>query len=525
MGGISSPPARTAHYEPSVDLPDLFREVELSGIFPDSKSFADASPRIPVRQVAARFADLRSAGPLTPARLRGFVRNFFEVPPPAASAALLAAPAGSMEAHIQTLWGALTRSPDRASGISTLIPLGRQYIVPGGRFREVYYWDSYFTALGLVQGGRLGLVSEVLENFQHLIMSFGHVPNGNRTYYLTRSQPPVYGEMLRLAERAGAPVGRHLAALEVEYGYWMEGADALPPVTAHRRVVRFQDGDVLNRHWDDRPEPRTESFREDVSLADTLPEASRAAFFTNVRAAAESGWDFSSRWMTDPRDLRSLETTGIVPVDLNAWLYQAELVIAHLREARGDVEGALRFEAAARRRRDAILRHCWDPAQQFFFDVRWATGHRLTDRPSLAAVVPLYFGIATPEQGRAVAARLGREFLKPGGFVTTLVHTGQQWDAPNGWAPLEWMAIQGVGCYGSQELADAARARWLRLVRRTYRSMGKLMEKYDVEDLSRPAGGGEYPSQDGFGWTNGVAQALAAQPAGSARCDQIFGRE
>ena len=137
----------------------------------------------------------------------------------------------------------------------------------------------------------------------------------------------------------------------------------------------------------------------------------------------------------------------------------------------------------------------------------------MTDRPTLAAAAPLYFGLATAEQGRAVAARFERDFLKPGGFVTTLIPTGQQWDAPNGWPPLEWLTMEGVRRYGRGDLADTARDRWLDLNRRTYRATGKMTEKYDVVDPSRRAGGGEYPTQDGFGWSNGVALALMRSPS------------
>jgi alpha,alpha-trehalase len=133
------------------------------------------------------------------------------------------------------------------------------------------------------------------------------------------------------------------------------------------------------------------------------------------------------------------------------------------------------------------------------------------DRPTLAASSPLYFRLATPEQGRAVAARLERDFLEPGGFVTTRIVSGQQWDAPNGWPPLQWLTIEGVRRYGRSELADSVRSRWLALNRRTYETTGKMTEKYDVVDPTRRAGGGEYPSQDGFGWTNGVGLALSAQ--------------
>jgi len=126
-------------------------------------------------------------------------------------------------------------------------------------------------------------------------------------------------------------------------------------------------------------------------------------------------------------------------------------------------------------------------------------------------MVPLYFGLASAEQGRAVSARLARDFLTPGGFVTTRIASGQQWDAPNGWPPLEWLAIQGARRYERPDVADSARARWLALNRRVFRATGKMTEKYDVMDLSRPAGGGEYPTQDGFGWTNGVALALSSE--------------
>jgi alpha,alpha-trehalase len=215
--------------------------------------------------------------------------------------------------------------------------------------------------------------------------------------------------------------------------------------------------------------------------------------------------------MRDPNDLRTLETTDLVPVDLNSLLYYEERLVAALRGFRrqgDDATVARRFTRAAEDRRRAVLGAAYDPDSGFFYDVRWASGWRVTDRPTLAAAAPLYFGLATPEQGRAVAARLERDFLKAGGFVTTLIASGQQWDAPNGWPPLEWLTIEGVRRYGRADLADTARARWLALNRATYRATGKMTEKYDVVDLSRRAGGGEYPTQDGFGWTNGVALAL-----------------
>ncbi len=509
-------PSPGSRYDPARDLGPLFQDVQLSGVFADSKTFVDARPLLAPADIAARYATARGAAGFS---LQAFVQQYFELPH-AAGGDFRTDTSQTMEQHIRALWPTLTRAPppDVATVRSSLIPLPQEYVVPGGRFREIYYWDSYFTMLGLVASGRTDLVRHMLDNFAYLIATVGHIPNGNRTYYLSRSQPPFFAVMVGLYATATDTTQalRYLDALEAEHAFWMDGVERLASREAYRRIVRLRDGSVLNRYWDDRapPDPRPESFRPDYQLGQTLPEARREALYRNLRATAESGWDFSSRWMRDPKDLRTLETTDLIPVDLNSLLYYAERVIAALRAFRGrpgDGEVARRFLRAAAERRRALLTAAYDSAAGFFYDVRWRTGERVTDRPTLAAAAPLYFGLATPEQGRAVAARLARDFLKPGGFVTTPIASGQQWDAPNGWPPLEWLAIEAVRRYGRADLADAARDRWLAVNRRTYRATGKMMEKYDVVDLSRRAGGGEYPTQDGFGWTNGVALALAAQ--------------
>ena len=509
---VSQQTAPRHYYDPAHDLGPLFQAVQLSGIFPDSKTFVDAEPRVAPAEIVARYAAARDSSGFS---LRAFVERYFRLPQPAAGG-YRTDTTRTMVQHIAALWPVLTRRADTPDPHSSLIPLPEPYVVPGGRFREVYYWDSYFTMLGLVASGRTDLVRDMLDNFAYLIRTFGHIPNGNRTYYLSRSQPPYFAAMVDLYAGATdtAQALRYLPALEVEHAFWMDGAARLKPGTAYRRVVRLPNGALLNRYWDDLPEPRPESYRHDYELAQTVPEARREALYRNLKATAESGWDFSSRWLRDPQDLRTLETTQLVPVDLNSLLYNAERTIAALLRFRGqpgDRAAAARFDNVAAARREALLAAAYDPDSGYFYDVRWRTGQRVTDRPTLAAAAPLYFGLATPAQARAVAARLERDFLKPGGFVTTLIASGQQWDAPNGWPPLEWLAIEGVRRYGEQALADTAQARWLALNRRTYRATGKMVEKYNVVDVTLRAGGGEYPAQDGFGWTNGVALALSVR--------------
>ncbi len=528
-------PDRPSSYDPAHDIGSLFSDVQLSGIFPDSKEFVDARARFDPAVIAARYDSARRTPGFV---LRAFVEQNFILPPPEpAGSGYHTVASQSMTEHIKALWPPLTRPPDSADARSSLIPLPNPYVVPGGRFREVYYWDSYFTMLGLVESGRTDLVKNMLDNFAHLIRTVGHIPNGNRTYYLTRSQPPYFAAMVGLYARATdtARALVYLDALEREHDFWMDGADTLAPGHAYRRVVRMRDSVVLNRYWDDSDEPRPESYRPDVEIGQTVPESLRARFYRNARATAESGWDFSSRWMRDPKDLRTLETVDLIPVDLNSLLYNAERTIAalasfrHRRDGGQDDAVARRFNQQADARRRGILA-MYDPKEGFFFDRRWRTGggaggggggggELVTDRPSLAAAAPLYFGIASGEQGKRVATRLERDFLKPGGFVTTNFASGQQWDGPNGWPPLEWLTIEGVRRYGRADLADRAASQWLSLIQRTYRTTGRMMEKYDVMNANRKAGGGEYPTQDGFGWTNGVALALCAQQSKARTCN------
>ncbi len=511
---IRKDPVQVAGYDVARDLGPLFHDVQMARLFPDSKTFVDARPLEAPAAVVARYAVEKGQPGFD---LRAFATRWFEV-----SGAIAAAPGSTvttgMEQHIRDLWPLLTRAADATDARSTLIPLRKAYVVPGGRFREVYYWDSYFTMLGLIESKRTDLVGNMLDNFAQLITGVGHIPNGNRTYYLSRSQPPYFAAMVGLYATATDTAGalRYLDAMEAEHRFWMEGGYSLKPGTAYRRAVRMRDGSLLNRYWDDRPEPRPESYREDYELGQQLPAERREAFYRNIRAAAESGWDFSSRWMRDTTDLKTLETIDLVPVDLNSLMYHMEKTIAafrRVRNAAGDAEVAREYDKAADIRKRALLAAAYDPSSGFFYDVRWRNGERVTDRPTLAAAAPLYFGLATAEQGTAVAARLERDFLRPGGFVTTLIRSGQQWDAPNGWPPLQWIGMEGVRRYGRGDLADVARDRWLALGRRTYAATGKMTEKYDVLDLTKQAGGGEYPTQDGFGWTNGVALALAAMGA------------
>jgi alpha,alpha-trehalase len=172
-------------------------------------------------------------------------------------------------------------------------------------------------------------------------------------------------------------------------------------------------------------------------------------------------------------------------------------------------EKAAELNARAELRADAVRRHLWDAEKGVFADYLWREG-KPSGMVTAATLSPLFFGLATRAQAERVAAVVRTSLLRPGGLVTSTVPSGQQWDAPNGWAPLQWMAIEGLSDYGETALAETLAERWMGEVITAYRATGKLVEKYNVEDTSLAAGGGEYPTQDGFGWTNGVLRKLLA---------------
>lgn len=447
---------------------DLFEHVQLSRIFPDSKTFCDVRPRnFTPEEILQKYRQEKSQSTFN---LSSFISEHFIVPTTISN---VDEKQKTVDEHCRHLWPLLTRTTTKEN-FSSLIEVPHPFVVPGGRFREFYYWDTYFTMLGLIQTNEMRLANDMLENFAHLIRTIGHIPNGSRWYYRGRSQPPFFVFMTELLGKTE----QYRKELEIEYQFWMT-----------KRAVTLQDGTVLNRYYDDLGDrPRPEAFVEDFHIAEKLKDKS---IYVHLRAAAESGWDFSSRWMDDETDLSTMRTANIIPIDLNCLLYHFELVLGKTTEAQ--------------RRREAIQKYMWSNELQFFIDYNFIE-QKPTNRLTLAGVYPLWLGLSTPEQAQHVARQIESLFLHDGGLTSTLSkNSTQQWDSPNGWAPLQYIAYSAfLKIPGCQSLARTIRERWMKQNERVFYETGKMMEKYDVVNISKPAGGGEYPTQDGFGWTNGV---------------------
>jgi len=483
---------------------ELFAEVQMAELFEDSKTFVDMSPKRDAAEIMAAFNEEKVQPNF---ELDAFVSANFN-PIPVFDNDFSSDEKLNLDKHIESLWPVLTRSQEAQKTKGSLVPLPNDYIVPGGRFREVYYWDSYFTMLGLMVDGQQEYARHMVDNFAFLINEFGFIPNGNRSYYLSRSQPPFFAPMVGLlAEEYGDSIYlEYLPALEKEYAFWMRGKSNLTsPGASELRAAKIKGDFIVNRYFDTDPRPRPEGFREDSLLAKESSQ-SRESMYTNIRAACESGWDFSSRWLVDPYDLATIRTTNIAPVDLNSLLYYLEDMLAKAYDLQGDERSNVLAKAAYERRR-AVLTNFYDAELKWFVDYQIAE-QKPSNTVTLAGMYPLFFGLATEAQADEVAERLALDFLKPGGLVTSLEVTGQQWDAPNGWPPLQWIAIAGLRKYGHKKLAKEIAGRWLKSGRSVYAKTGKVVEKYNVTDITLEAGGGEYPNQDGFGWSNGVFARL-----------------
>jgi alpha,alpha-trehalase len=494
---------------PDLAFPGLFQAVQMERIFPDGKTFVDCTPNKPAAQIIEAYAKLENK---SGDQLKAFVLEHFTVPL-AATDGFKSDKTKPVLDHVNSLWPVLTRQADAGTATGTLIPLPKSYIVPGGRFREVYYWDSYFTLLGLQAAGKHDLVKNICDNFAHLIQTVGHIPNGNRSYYLSRSQPPFFSLMVRLQlqnaqspEAASQILLEYLPALEKEYQFWMLGQETLKDeFSATNRVVKFPDGAMLNRYWDNYPNARPESYREDMESI-KLSGRDSVTMCRHLKAGAESGWDYSSRWGAN-KTLKDLHTTDIAPVDLNSLMWHLEQILSEAYHAKNEVKKADFYTQAATARRTVLNKYFYSSEKGFYHDFNFVQKSQ-TGVMSLAGMFPAFFGIQQTTENQRIAKTLEANFLRAGGVVTTTNHTGQQWDAPNGWAPLQYVTIVGLRNAGAFALANDIKSRWLKVNEDVFKRTGKMLEKYNVEDISLESGGGEYPVQDGFGWTNGVYQAL-----------------
>ncbi|KAF2839103.1 glycoside hydrolase family 37 protein [Patellaria atrata CBS 101060] len=584
---------------------EILHAIELARPFSDSKTFVDLPTIRPLDEVIEAFNNLST--PITNnTELNDFLTTYFGQ----AGSELEPVPTEDLEtdpdfldgvasndvadfiSQVIDIWPDLTRRYVGGSNctgcVDSFLPVNRTFVVAGGRFREPYYWDSFWIVEGLVRtkGSFTEIARNIIENFLDFVDEFGFVPNGARRYYLNRSQPPLLTQMVRVYVEytQDYTILEHaLPLLEKEYSFW----------TTNRTVTIERGGRSysLNHYSVTNTQPRPESYYEDYVTANNasyyskegevynqthaLNDTEKAALYANLASGAESGWDYSARWLKTPQDavediyfpLRSLNTNQILPVDLNSILYYNEVTIAQFLKRAGNYTGAKAWQDRAAHRQEAIGALLWDAEHYSFFDYNLTSHSRnvfvIADEDATesdtsgapegeqvwltpAQYYPFWTGAApdvikkNPSTVRRAYARIADKLQQKGGAIaaTNLV-TGQQWDEPNVWPPLQYIIIQGLlntplsstvdetqstedDYIWTQELALNLTQRYLDSAFCTWRvtggstpnlpplegvpegAKGTIFEKYSDNSTNAAGGGGEYEVVEGFGWSNGV---------------------
>ncbi|KAI9922421.1 hypothetical protein PsorP6_000917 [Peronosclerospora sorghi] len=553
---------------------ELLHQVQMLQLFTDSKHFVDMPIKATssVNEVLTTFEELQRSFNMTrreewKTELAAFVERHFD--PPGAELIAITPPdyrEGEIPSHItkirnetlrlwamelHKLWKVLARVP--ATPLATLqsnssflysLPilstseedsrsaLARQFngenvlIVPGGRFRESYYWDSYWIVQGLLVSGLNQTARGVVNHLLEYVAEFGFVPNGGRIYYLTRSQPPMLSDMVQLVATLdgrdtsnGDSVSwdlKYLRAtvplLEQEYLFWMQRGP-------HGHAVEFRGSEfsesendtiVLNRYVAHAGRPRPESYREDMSTASAKQLVDKTMVYDEIIAAAESGWDFSSRWFGDYSTLTTIRTSRVIPVELNSILHRVELNLAKFHELLGNAVASARFTHAAKARVRAMDAVLWSESEGCWKDYL-LDSHEHSNVVSVSNYSPLWgnaFDTSNlPRLEKIVTSLETSGLLQAGGVQTTTRVTSQQWDAPNAWPPLQDIIIEGLQKVGTPKalvLSKQLIKTWVKANFEAWQKTGLMFEKYNAQRPGVVGNGGEYTPQVGFGWSNGA---------------------
>ncbi|VDM43237.1 unnamed protein product [Toxocara canis] len=429
--------------------------------------------------------------------------------------------------HLHRIWRDLCRRVKddvrQHQELYSLLYVPHPFVIPGGRFREFYYWDSFWILKGLLFSEMYETAKGVIRNLAYMVEHHGFVPNGGRVYYLVRSQPPLLSPMLYeyyLATGDLEFVNEILPMLEKEYNFWL--VQRARPFYDESENEKFQ----FFQYRASMKTPRPESYREDMDLVRNLTTdgvhvfvAEKELVWSNIASAAETGWDFSTRWFAQSgptmHDIRSIRTWSIVPVDLNAFMCINTRILASLFEITGNFSKVLLYQARYEQAKVAMKQIHWNETDGIWYDYDLDRKvHSNTYYVSNA--LPLYAKCYDDEDD--VTPHRVYEYLKREGVLnftkglpTSLaMGSEQQWDKENAWPPMVHMVIEGFRTTGDPELmkvAETMATQWLSVTYKSFIRTHSMFEKYNVSAMTEECSagsGGEYEVQTGFGWTNGV---------------------
>ncbi|KAL5244702.1 hypothetical protein ACI65C_012112 [Semiaphis heraclei] len=516
---------------------EFMHDVALSQIYPDSKTFVDKKLKYTESEILSKYKKFKESynGKVPPKEdLTKFVNENLEdgdeleewTPPdftdsPSIASRIKDKNYKQWALGLNQVWKTLARKvkddvrlhPDRYS----LIWVPNGFAIPGGRFRELYYWDTYWIVQGMLLCDMKSTARGVIDNILSLIKQFGFMPNGGRVYYLNRSQPPMVTLMVSSYYKATNDfeyVKNVISTLDDEFEFWLEN-----------RMVTFEKygkSYTMARYYAPSKGPRPESYREDYESAEMFENKDdKQEFYTEIKSAAETGWDFSSRWFitydgSDRGNLSDIKTKFIVPVDLNSILQTNAMCLSQWYSKMGDTAKAEKYRVISEKLLNGIQEVMWRPDLGAWFD--WDTlNNKSREYFFVSNIVPLWTESYNMPKKSVASSVLGylrdRHIIeadysvKFNGTPTSLYNSTQQWDFPNAWPPLQAFIILGLDKTDqklAQQVAFKLAEVWLRSNYKSFAEKSMMFEKYDVLNSGETGGGGEYTPQTGFGWTNGV---------------------
>ncbi|XP_011348152.2 trehalase isoform X2 [Ooceraea biroi] len=515
---------------------ELLHTIQMAGIYKDSKYFVDMKMKRPSNETLDTFRTFMKSVNNSPSKhqVEKFVNDTFE---PAGyefedwdPADWTASPKflekieddelRKFGSDLNQIWKLLGRKMKDDVRINeelySIIYVPNPVIVPGGRFREFYYWDSYWIIKGLLLSEMHSTVKGMLDNFVSIVDKLGFIPNGGRIYYTMRSHPPLLipmvEEYLKITHD-DTWLKNNLWLLEKEFDFWM----------TNRTVEIEKDGInyTLARYYEESSGPRPESYKEDYLTSQSFRTAEeKDNYYSELKTAAESGWDFSSRWFvhegTNKGNLTNLKTRSIIPVDLNTIIYRNAVLLAKYNRQMGNQTKSAYYDGIAEKWKVGVEMVLWHEEVGAWLDYDISNDIK-RDYFYPTNILPLWTNCYDTSKKTDYVSKVlkylekNQIMLNQGGIPTTLEHSGEQWDYPNAWPPLQYffiMSLNNTGDAWAQRLAYEVGERWVRSNYKAFNETHSMYEKYDATVSGGHGGGGEYEVQLGFGWSNGIVMDL-----------------
>jgi len=463
-------------FSPELRFGKLFERVQMEGVFEASSIFSNAIPKAFTKKVMKAYAEKSKNENFN---LKDFVNEYFVTE---IDLSLKADEGEELKQYLNTAIDKMKIKSIAAKG--SVIEMSKKSLASrSSNYPEIDYPESYFNMIGLAAKGDVELMKDFPKNFVFMLNEYDLIPQKNRSYSLKQAGPPYLSSMINILEASeGERILKfYLGSFFKEYQYWMNGSYELLPGSQKDHSVKLIDGELLNRYWSESTKPRIAFYKEDRDLVERLGDPK---VLREVRAIEESTWLESSRWGMSNDNYEGANITNLIPVDLNALLYNLEKSIARAYTLLNQDPKAEFFFDKAEARKKALMKYCWNEAQGYFFDYNYIE-QKQSDIVSVAGIYPLFVQMVDAKQAKRVTTVLEKELMKNGGVSSTNVDTDLFWDAAYGKAAYQWIAYKAMKNYKQDVIAKKIKKNWIKTQTRLFEEH-RILPEFSKLDSSNP---------------------------------------